>query len=445
MNSRFLLRNLLMFLVILLTFEGLGRKLVASGIINQAIFFAKDMVVIVMLFVVFNLPANRVQRKLSAILGLFGVALVPLIFLTGLHDPVLAVFGAKQYLLFSVVALSIIAAYIPHGEVALFRLLTLIAVMVVPTTLVAVYQQRLPASHWLNTSTEGGALSAFSAGGYLRVSSTFSFVAQYCMFLNAACYAIPAAMQQASANPIWRLAKSSWVLIPFLLVGMYITGSRGAVVGCTVIVAVGGAFLLARGGGQGVRLAIGVATLAMATLLVLREKHPEYFAAYEARTETVGGVSHGEQMLSRVSNGVFGWTDGLPPRAPASLFGYGLGVMSNGPEKMSKYAASWRTGGFWTETDQSTVLFEGGFYLVIIWYGLRFWIIGQTLLWTVGIKRFKYLFPACFAAGFVTVNGVVGTLSIQPPVAIWWWTAVGVTACMNAFDRQAGGQRQRKI
>jgi hypothetical protein len=57
--------------------------------------------------------------------------------------------------------------------------------MIIPTTLVAVLQNSLSSSHWINLSVGGESLEAFSAGGYLRVSSTFSFTAQYSWFLVA--------------------------------------------------------------------------------------------------------------------------------------------------------------------------------------------------------------------------------------------------------------------
>jgi hypothetical protein len=59
------------------------------------------------------------------------------------------------------------------------------------------------------------------------------------------------------------------------------------------------------------------------------------------------------------------------------LFGNGLGIMSNGSATFSNYAAKWRFY-LWTETDFPTVLFEAGYYGVIIWYGFRLYIIFVT-------------------------------------------------------------------
>lgn len=434
MNPRILLHRLLFLLVTLLVFEGLIRKWLGGGAVGLMVFIAKDIICLAMLFLLGRCPSNVYYRQLSSKIGGFTLALMPLVLMTGAKDPVLGIFGAKQYLLWSVVALAAAAAYVPNYNKLFFRLLTWAAILVIPTTLVAAYQQRLPAGHWLNTTPDGVALIGFSAAGQLRVSGTFSFLAQYCMYLNALCFAIPAAMSQPAVNPFWKLLKSSWVLIPFFIAGSFITGSRGAVIGNTVIGGLGLLLLVVRGGGRAAGLAVGLTMIIAVSLLILRDSYPEFFAAYDARSEAVGGVSHAEMIVDRVATGLFGWTGGLPPKAPASMFGYGLGVMSNGSQRVSQYAASWRTEAFWTETDQSTTLFEGGFYLVVIWYGLRLFMIVTTVVWSMQIRTFRFLLPAAFASGFIVVVGLIGTLSMQAPYAIWWWLAVGSVACLHSFD-----------
>jgi hypothetical protein len=140
-------------------------------------------------------------------------------------------------------------------------------------------------------------------------------------------------------------------------------------------------------------------------------------------------------MEKRIQGGLLEWTDGTL-EAPPSLFGYGLGVMSNGSDKLSAYAAQWRSSGFWTETDQATTFFEGGWYLVLVWYGFRFWVIGKCLVLVLKLRNLEFRLMACFAWGFILIIGVTGTLAIQPPMAIWWWLAVGLISCLGHFDRE---------
>jgi hypothetical protein len=443
LNARKSLDVLLWLLVTVLVLEGFLRRLVGGGVGGIAIFFIKDFLCFGMLLLVNQVPSNPVRSQLSRPLLLLLLGLLPLILNTATHGPLLAVFGAKQYLLWSAVALAVTSAYLPDRPKQLFRLLTWVAILVIPTTLMAVYQQRLPAQHWLNASPDGASLSGFSSAGYLRVSSTFSFVAQYAMFLNALCYALPAAVTAPARSWLLRLIKSPLVLLPFMVAGMYITGSRSAVVGSAAIALAGLPLLLVRAGSRAFVPVVGMLAIGAVSLLVAREQFPEFFAAYDERSRDRDGESHTEQIVGRVTSGLFDWVGGTW-WAPASLIGYGLGVMSNGADRVSTYAASWRDGGFWTETDQATVLFEGGYYLVMLWYGFRLWILGQTLAWLFSMRQPRLVLPAAFAGGFVLVMGIVGTLSIQPPQAIWWWLAVGAVGCLKHFDAVHQQAAERK-
>lgn len=40
-----------------------------------------------------------------------------------------------------------------------------------------------------------------------------------------------------------------------------------------------------------------------------------------------------------------------------------------------------------------------------------------------------------FLLANVIINGVLGTLAIQPPVAIWWWLSVGAIGVIYNFDK----------
>jgi hypothetical protein len=121
------------------------------------------------------------------------------------------------------------------------------------------------------------------------------------------------------------------------------------------------------------------------------------------------------------------FTDLFYGNTPVSAFGYGLGTMSNGAEKLSAYARVQRREGYWTETDWLTTLFEGGIYLMFVWYGFRLWVIAYTMTGFMRRIRGKLVLAAAFCQGFIIVQGIVGTLGIQPPLAIWFWMAVGIS------------------
>lgn len=418
-------------LLVSVIFEGLIRKLAPQSL-GILIFFIKDFVTLILLTLCLMAKGNAGASRWLGVMGMLLVLLGPCILLTAVDSPALAVFGAKQYLLFPTVAVAMCVAYLPNHRQQLFSLFRLLALSVIVTTLVAVAQNRLPASNWLNLSTSGDDLSMFSAGGYLRVSSTFPFVGQYCFYLNALCYCLPAFFY-CNQSKRGGVAKTQILaLVGLFIVGTFVTGSRSSVIGNAGILCVGGLLLIVSGGSKALSKIIIPVAVGVILLGLIQTQYPEFFAAYQARTERAGEAA---DTRNRIENELLDWTAGYEA-APPSLFGYGLGVMSNGSDKVSDYAAQWRSNGFWTETDQATTFFEGGWYLVVVWYGFRCWVIFLCLTRVLKLRRLEFRIAACFAWGFVAIIGLTGTLAVQPPLAIWWWLAVGLITCLGRFDRE---------
>jgi hypothetical protein len=95
----------------------------------------------------------------------------------------------------------------------------------------------------------------------------------------------------------------------------------------------------------------------------------------------------------------------------------------------------------WTETDYATTIFEGGYYLVLVWYGFRAYVILVTLRHFLTAVTPDYLVSIAYCQAFVIVVGTLGTLALQPPIAIWWWLGVGTTVlfswkCIEPPDRE---------
>jgi hypothetical protein len=322
------------------------------------------------------------------------------------------------------------AAYLPGNRRHLFSLIRLIALSLIVTTLVAVAQNRLPAGNWLNLSVAGEDMSGFSAGGYLRVSSTFSFCGQYCFYLNALCFCLPAVFYYNQFSGGWAPKTRLIVLVGLFIAGTFLTGSRASVLGNVVILGVGGLLAIWFEGTKAILKVLVPVCLGISLLGLLQTIEPELFAAYEARMAAPEDLAEVETRIkSDFLDWMYGWVE-----APPTGLGYGLGVMSNGSDKISPYAAGWRGGGLWTETDRATTFFEGGWYLMIIWYGFRLWIIIYTLMLLFKMQTSELRLMGAFAWGYILVIGVMGTLAIQPPLAIWWWLAVGLIICLGQFD-----------
>ncbi|HUB68706.1 MAG TPA: hypothetical protein VL981_14580 [Candidatus Methylacidiphilales bacterium] len=421
MSSARALRVLLIIIVLVLTFEGVVRKMQIPGT-SVPIFLLKDVIVLIMAFHVMRMTLPRsIDFLWGAYLGLIAL-FVPVILVTALHDPVLALFGAKEYLLYPFVGLAVFYAYHDVGMDEIVRFFRWTSLLIIPTFIVAMIQLRLPPGHWLNLSVEGDMLDNFAAAGKLRVSSTFSFVAQYGAFLNAEFFMLIIALHQTrDLNFFWKAVYIG--LIPLFVISNYVTGSRGAVDGCTAVIAIAGGLSLVKLQLRSVFRLLGIIVGLVIVVLAGQYFLPDEFAAYSERERgQLIGISSNVQQ--RIFDALFNWTGSIFSQP---LFGNGLGVMSNGSNTFSDYASHERLVAGWTETDFATTLFEGGFYLILVWYGFRFYIIYQTLRRFLADVDERFSLPASFCQANVILLGLTATLGMQPPLAIWWWMAVGTS------------------
>jgi hypothetical protein len=439
------IKRLVYAIVILLVFEGLLRKLVPS-IVGLVIFFLKDILCIIALIFIGKARAKLKadSLRLFKIWKILPLLLIPLLINTLFKDSLLPLFGLKQYLLYISVAFLVPLAYPPGRYKEFKRFIIFVTFLIIPTSLVAILQNSLPPTHWLNLSVGGDSLEAFSAAGYLRVSSTFSFTGQYSWFINLTCVflvfrvCMPIKPSGFFFNKInnYLLALISILLI----IGTFITGGRTAVLGCGACLFIGFIFASIKSPRkfilQGSVILLGL----LLCLGALRAIKPEFFAAYDQRSEGNEERSHSEEIEERVAGGFFGWTTWFFKEETIQiLFGNGLGVMSNGSDKISSYANVIRQS-LWTETDLATIVWEGGLYLLIIWYGLRIWVIGLVLKIWRNMKVEKTGVALSFLLAYIIITGLYGTISAQPPLAIWWWLTVGTFFTIDNFYQNKNNQ-----
>ena len=427
----------LLLLVLVLSFEGLARKLsIANSSI--AIFLLKDVIIAAMSVQVLMLKRSSPIQFLWAAYIVEALLFLPVIISTAAHDPILAIFGAKQYLLYPMVAFAVFMGFENSSSQEIVRFFRWMALLIIPTTAVALIQLRLPASHWLNLSVDGGDLEGFAAAGHLRVSSTFSFVAQYCAFINAEVFITMIALN--NMKDIGWFKKLIYLsIVPLLIISSYVTGSRGAVLVNLVIVAVAVVLSLMKFQARSALRIIIIVGALLLTLATTQYLFPDAFAAYSER-EQGQLIGASTEIQDRISDSLFNWTRSI---SSTPFFGYGLGIMSNGSEMVSSYAFTARAYS-WTETDFATTLFEGGIYLMVVWYGFRFFVIYQTLRRFLSMRGDELALPGAFCIGFIAIIGFNGTLAIQPPIAIWWWIAVGISIViwwksMEAKKNQSDG------
>jgi hypothetical protein len=417
------LRGTLFLLVLVLVFEGIARKVNFKGT-STPIFFLKDFIILLLGVQVLRLRRSRAIQWLWITYLLECALFLPLILCTAWQDPILAVFGAKEYLLYPVVAIATFLALESSTMLQIIWFFRWISLLVIPTTLLALYQLHQPADSWINLSVGGDSLEGFSANGVLRVSSTFPFVAQYCAFLNAQVFITAIALSRFRDLGVFGRALYLFI-VPMLILGCYMTGSRGAVLTDLVVIAIAATLSVLK---FRARSTLRVVVIVVFLLIALAAAHfvePDAFQVYSTR-ENGQLLGASTEIRDRVYKDMFSWTSDI---SSTPFFGYGLGIMSNGSESLSKYASMIR-GNSWTETDFASTLFEGGIYLVMIWYPFRYFIIGQCIWRFLRTDNDNLSVPMGFAVGVVTVVGFVETLGIQPPIAIWWWFAVGAAVLL---------------
>jgi len=243
-------------------------------------------------------------------------------------------------------------------------------------------------------------------------------------------------MQPALNSKLGKLIKPFiyGALLLMLAVSAFVTGGRTAVLGCGGTLALGMALIsfkrpqwfLSKG-----LLIIGVAIFSLGALRVAQ---PQYFLAYEERSTDDVGATNNEKLAGRITNGFTEWTDWFWDQdVPAMLLGNGLGVMSNGANQLSSYAARIRDTGYWTEGDVSTTFWEGGLYLAFVWYGFRLLVIALCLRLWYSIKDQPLAAAASVPLGYVIIHGLVAQLGMQPPLSIWWWLAIGIIFLVHSL------------
>lgn len=429
---------LLYTLVVTLVFEGLLRKLVPSAV-GIIIFFLKDILCFYALYIALNYKLPALAAWIHLRWRLLMTLLLPLLIYTAFLDLPLSFFAAKQYLLYIAPCLLVPMAFPADRFEQFKRFSSFFSLLLIPTTLVAILQNTLPATHWLNLSVGGETMGGFAAAGYLRVSSTFSFTGQYSWFLNAVCaftilgFFLPAV---ETSNSYFLKTILPLALTILLTIGVFITGGRTAVLGSAGCVLIGFVLSSWKSPTTSIRTGIWAGLFLIPSIWLLHEVKPEFFAAYEARATGTEEVSHEEEMQQRILGSFIDWTDWYGDQDVLSmLIGNGMGVMSNGSDRVSTYADRIRSSGFWTEGDVPTTAWEGGIYLILVWYSFRFVVIWFCFRLWRNMHDYKYSAASSFLLATITINGLTSNLGMQPPIAIWWWLSVGAILSIYGFEK----------
>lgn len=428
-----LARTLLIALIILLIVEGLLRKLLPGSPAQLALFF-KDLLILPLIPYVLKNPLSGLPAKILKAYWILLILLIPLVVFTASRDPLLAVFGLKQYMLYPWVGFAWTRAFLEEKGAYWKTPYRILGFSIFITLPVALLQINLPSTHWLNLGVGGGDLSGFSAGGIQRVSSTFSFIAQYNFYLLFLPASLAICHLWRREGPVSSLAFSLIVISSCYIVSVFITGSRASVLGSLLILTLALFMFLQKARASLFPKVLGLAIALYLAFNLSSFLFPQAFVVYNERSQRMGQQTHTQEVVQRLISSYTLWWGKLLPQA--GWTGLGLGTMSNGVQVFSDYAASLRTQVGWGETDMGNTILEGGLYLVILWKGFRLYIIYCCWKAYNRIHSQLSILPAAFFLSHIVLEGINGTLAIQPPLAIWFWISVGSLLLIYGLELQ---------
>jgi len=226
-------RNCVKLCLFLVVIEGALRKWVFPQA-SEFIYFAKDAVIIVAYLKFYSSHSFKqystqlIRNETLKILLLISAGFILLqIFNMNSGSPIVGVLGARNYLLYA--PLMFICSELFESQEDLARFLRRYLLITIPVFILAVYQNRMPAAHWINTYVATAAdVSHGYIGTSVRVTSTFSYIAGYTSYLlTCAALVIPLLIV---VHPLkWKI---TFILILLsVTAGMLLSGSRGPVVG----------------------------------------------------------------------------------------------------------------------------------------------------------------------------------------------------------------------
>ena len=273
----------------------------------------------------------------------------------------------------------------------------------IPMAVLMAYQFHAAPDSFINRTVGlGEEQQIHTGGGKIRPPGTFSFISGAIFYLTITTAFLLHAV-------LTRLRYKSWILLVSgagLIVGVAVSGSRGAVISVGLVVATLAFILVIRPDSVPkfgrILLLVLVMGWALSHVPILRQgvgiisdRFTE--SAQEAETSIAGG------LLSRVFEGYF---EGFEVIDRVPLFGYGLGIGTNG----GAHFLSGRAGFLLAENENSRVLLESGSVLGLAFIMWRLALTARIFYLAFLQLRLGRILPILlFSSGFFALlNGPFG-------------------------------------
>ncbi|MBD6617932.1 hypothetical protein FNW02_19410 [Komarekiella sp. 'clone 1'] len=401
--------------LIIVIFEGVLRKWVLPQATEQ-IYFLKDLLLLVAYLSYYFSPEPKYPFKWS----IFNIVLIMVLswsvfqaFNPSLGSPIIGIFGLKAY--FFYVPLMWILPSLFQSEEELYKFLRNYLLLAIPVCLLATVQYFSPPSSPINIYAGGKGADAL-AGGAVRVTGTFPYIAGYSTYLSF-CFSILIPLLTLPQKPLWRLLT---LIEAFLVVATsFMTGARG-LLAFEVLFLLGYVCILSF---THLSEFIRSVKSLLIPIILISALVPRFFGkAIETFSSRLNDEGAQQEFSSRALSSF-----STPDKAmqEKGLDGYGIGATHQGSGALrNAFKLPIGEPPPVGEKDAERVLIELGPFGLLLWYGLRLIILFSTFQVLLKLKN-PFLQQLGTASLLFQAINFPAQLAFNNTYAIYYWFLTG--------------------
>lgn len=413
--------------MVLLVLEGAIRKWLLPGA-QDLVYFAKDALLVGIYAGWWLSPLRglrpRVPPLLSGALTLLVAFGTFQVFNPALPNVLVGVLGFKSYFLYLPLIWVMPSAFRDDRELAAF--LKRYVLLAIPVGLLAMAQFFSPADSALNTYARGAGASAmtFGSSAQVRVTGTFSYITGYSSYVLT----ISILILSLLAATRWRLRGNLLVYaaLGLTVLGMLMTGSRGAALTLALLFPLYYLLGVAREGGAGStlgRLLLGVGVLGMLLNYVGSDAVGAFY----------GRASAGSDVRERITAPIVQPFNKL---GDAGLLGFGIGATHQAAQSLANTPIpySWMRGVV-VEDEPGRIMLELGPIGFLLAYFLRVYLVIVSLARVFSFRTpFHRAIATCCALFFLA--HLPGGVVFNVTAGLYYGFFAGLLFVVDRLDRE---------
>ncbi|MBW4686013.1 MAG: hypothetical protein KME40_13160 [Komarekiella atlantica HA4396-MV6] len=401
--------------LIIIIFEGVLRKWVLPQATEQ-IYFLKDLLLLIAYLSYYFSSEPKYPFKWSILNIVLIMAFSWSVFQAfnpSLGSPIIGIFGLKAY--FFYMPLMWILPSLFQSEEELYKFLRNYLLLVIPVCLLATVQYFSPPSSPINIYAGGKGADAL-AGGAVRVTGSFPYIAGYSTYLSF-CFSTLIPLLTLPQKTIWRFLT---LIEAFLVVGTsFMTGARG-LLAFEVLFVLGYVCILSF---THLSEFIRSVKSLLIPIILISALVPRFFGkAIETFSSRLNDEGAQQEFSSRALSSF-----STPEKAmqEKGIDGYGIGATHQGSGALrNAFKLPIGEPPPIGEKDAERVLIELGPFGLLLWYGLRLIILFSTFQVLLKLKN-PFLRQLGTASLLFQAINFPAQLAFNNTYAIYYWFLTG--------------------